>query len=503
MSLTARSASGVAWSMGAQVARQLLSIVSVSVLAHLIAPTEYGLIGMAATVTNILDNLKDLGTGYALVQRKEINPRMVSSVFWLNLLVGLSLTLTALAVSPMAASFFREPKLQPVLAVLSLNFLAYSLATVPNALLTRQMDFRPVAVAQVAGGVAGTSVGISMALQHYGVWSLVGAGLTSNLVTSLLTWWFSRWLPQLDVGLADLRGVARFGATLSAFNLVNYAARNADSILVGRFLGKGPLGYYQMGYSLLLYPLGMITNVVAQVLVPVFSKVQDDNARFRFNYCRVSALLAVLTAPLMLGLTAVAKPFVYALLGEKWAPVARLLLIFAPLGAAQSTVTLFGQIYLCKGRPEGLLRWALVSSTCYCAAFYFGLERGIEGVALAYACVWIVLVFPGMKLAFRLIDLRLRDYLAVLAPAFLSAAVMAGAVALLQIWLERQGVPWAAQLALCVLAGVAIYPALLWLWAKRLLGEVREVMTATGNEWLERAAAWLPAPKQDHFVSTR
>jgi O-antigen/teichoic acid export membrane protein len=493
MSLTARGVSGVAWSAGAQVIRLLLSFGSVSVLAHLVPPSGYGLMAMAGTVTYIFDNLRDLGTGVALIQRQQITSTLVSSVFWFNQALGCLLTGASYLAAPYAAAFFREPQLIPVLQLIGFNFLAYSATTVPNALLSRQMDFRSLAIAQVLAAILGTAVTLSLAISGYSVWSLVIGGLVTNSATAIGTWILSKWLPGFIFSVSELRRIARFGAALSGFNAVNYLSRNADNIIVGRYLGNGPLGFYQMSYTVMTYPLTVISGMIAQVLSPVFSRLQDDNDRFRSNYCRLSVFVAMVTAPLMLGLFATTKSFVFTLLGPQWGPTIPVLLVFSLLGMMQSVFTLIGQIFTAKGRTDILLWWGLGSSLCYVTAFFAGLPWGIVGVASAYAIVWTALMIPGFWLAFRLIELRLADFFRLLAPVLSCAAIMAVLVSFEQVGLERMGAPVVVQLAVGVATGAVLYIVLLRLLAGTALADVRALLELSGNPLFARAAArWLP-----------
>ncbi len=152
----------------------------------------------------------------------------------------------------------------------------------------------------------------------------------------------------------------QFSLNLSGFGIVNYASRNADNLIIGRVLGSIQLGYYQMAYNLMLAPIQNISSVISQVAYPAFSRIQDDNERFRSAYVRSCALIALVTFPVMAGLAVIADPLVRVILGSKWIGAIRIFEILAPVGLLQSVQTTVGQIYTAKARTDWMFRWGLV-----------------------------------------------------------------------------------------------------------------------------------------------
>ena len=286
--LAHKTASGVAWISLFQVARQLLQIASVSVLARKVPPSAYGLVAMAVLITNFLETVRDAGTGSALVREREVSDDLAATVFWLTCGLGLIITLIMVVVSWPASRFFHEPMLAAVLQFLSIGFFVSAMGVVPLAMLNREMAFRKVALAQTAGAVSGTVVAITVALAGGKVWSLVAGSIAMNAVTTVAIWISSPFRLKAVFRPSDARHLVSFGLNLSGFNVLNYFSRNADNLLVGKFLGSVPLGYYQMGYTLMTYPLQNFASVVAQVVYPALSKMQDDRERFRAAYLRTA-----------------------------------------------------------------------------------------------------------------------------------------------------------------------------------------------------------------------
>jgi lipopolysaccharide exporter len=493
-SLTRKATSGVAWSAVFQVGRQLLSIVSVFVLAHFVPPGAYGVVAMAVICMNFLETFRDLGTTNALVREPDLTDALISSIFWLNCILGTAVTLCMVLVSVPVAAFFHEPQLSPVVRALSVTFFLNALGVVPTALLNREMSFRNINVASFAGAVVGTALSIAMAIRGAGVWSLVAGTLTSTAVNTVAVWTLCPWRVQWVLKWKPIRSIASYTLHLSGFNILNYLSRNADNLIVGRFLGDISLGHYQMAYTVMTYPLSTFSSVICQVLFPAMSQVHDDNVRFRRAFIRTCMLISLFTFPMMLGLTVTARPLVYVVLGEKWLPVGGLLTVFGPLGMVQSITTVAGIIYNAKGRTDLMFRWGVTSSILFVLSFFIGLRWGIMGVATSYAIMFALLLVPGLVIPFRLIELSLWDFCKHLWPVLKASLLMTAVVAAWMAALRWLGVTSPhVTLFSSVAVGAVTYILLLLWWAPPALVELRNISETSGNSILARAARWLPS----------
>jgi O-antigen/teichoic acid export membrane protein len=489
---THKTASGVAWISLFQIARQLLQVGSVSVLARRVPPSGYGLVAMAVVIIAFLESVRDAGTGSALVREREVSDDLAATVFWFTCILGIFITLIMIAVSWPAARFFHEPQVATVLQFLSIGFFVGTIGVVPLAMLNRDMAFRKVALAQTAGAVSGTVVAVTVALAGGKVWSLVSGSIATSTVATLAIWIASPFRLKAVFRPTDARHMLSFGLNLSGFNVLNYFSRNADNLLVGRFLGSVPLGFYQMGYMLMTYPIQNFAAVVAQVVYPALSKIQDDRERFRAAYLRTCRLIGLLTFPLMLGLAVTAQPFVRVFLGARWMPVAGLLIVFAPLGAAQSIYTTVGLIYNTQGRPDILLRWSMFASVMYVGSFALGLRWGILGVAACYAFVWLLLMVPSFLIPFQLVQLSGKKFLQTLWPTVWISLAMAAATEAWRQGLRQLGIQNPAlDLISTVVLGVVVYLALL-LWRKPpVLLELAVVLKGSSRPGFRRVARYL------------
>jgi PST family polysaccharide transporter len=480
-SLTRHALVGTSWSAASNIARQVLSFFSVAVLARLLGPAAYGLMGMASLITVFLANFRDLGTAMAVVQRPNVSPRLLSSLFWLNCAFGILLAGVCFGAAPSAATFFREPRLVPLLRTISLSFCLTTAGAVPGSILVRSMAFDKIALADFLSVALGYAIAIPCAFGGLGVWSLVLGNLANTAFSSGLYFLFSRWRPAIVFDLGEIRSVTKFSLNLAGFGLVNYFARNADNLVVGRALGSRDLGYYQMAYNLFLFPIQNISSIIGQVLNPAFSRIQNEPERFRSAYIRSSMLLALITFPVMAGLGVVADPFVRVVLGEKWVPVIPLLQILVPVGIFQSVQGTVGQIYIAKGRTDWMFRFSLYASTVFVAAFLIGVRWGTQGVAAAYAITYFMLVlYPGLYIAFRLIDLRVSEFLQRLWPQI---AITGGMVIVTVGWTEALSMAGVRnnvlRLISTVLVGVVAYVLPMLIFRPAVLGHLDDVIESS------------------------
>jgi len=427
------AAGGVAWTASSQAARQAIQIVVTSILAWNLAPGDFGLIGMAAVALALTAPLNEMGLSAALVQRKDLRPGHAVAAFWCQVLVAGLLGAALALAAPLVAGFFHRDEVVPLLRYLCLGLPLGAAASVPQALLQRRMQFARMAGIETASmGVAGATA-VILAFSGYGVWSLVAQSLLGSALSAVLFIAAARFNP-LGKGLpSDLKELFSFGAPLLGYQILNFISRNIDDILIGRFLGAEPLGYYTMAYRVMMYPLEKVTGVVGRVTFPAFSSLQEDTQRLQRGYLRVAQCIALVTFPLMTIMMIVAPTFARVVFGPQWDAAAPLIAVLSLAGMAASVGTTTGHIFLARGRSDLMLRWEIAASACYTAAIVAGLSRGLMGVAVAYTITSLVLWPISHLVANRLIDLRLGDFYRVLVPPAALAGVIGVALVALRV----------------------------------------------------------------------
>jgi O-antigen/teichoic acid export membrane protein len=479
MSLRKAAISGLKWSSISHFGRRGLSLLATIILARLLAPADFGLVAMAAVVIGFIELFKDLGTATAVIQRKDPSQGLLASVFWLNAGFGLAATIVLYLLAPLLGGFYREPQVIPIIQVLSLSCLVSGLSNLQTSLLERNLEFDKLAFIEMGTALFATLVGITAAVLGQGAWSLVYQMLAGNLFATLLFWGTGRWRPSWQFDWPELRSVMGFSLNLAGGNIFNYLARNADKLLIGRFLGVQDLGYYDLAYRLMQLPLQGISAVLSRVMFPLYSRMQDDAGQFGRIFLKVASAIALISFPLMLGLTALAGPTVWTLFGAAWTPAIPLLLILAPLGALQSIQTTIGNIYAATGRTDLGLRWTVGAGLLIVLSFVAGLPWGILGVTASYAIVMLLLTYPGFAIPFRLIGLEVSDLGRVLWRPAACSLVMFAVVASMALWSPPK-VPGWLTLSLLVPLGAVIYLACSWAINRALLLEVISMLRGKG-----------------------
>jgi len=453
---------GVAWTGLESVLRQIIQIIGQLALARMLAPSDFGILGMALVFQGVAQLLADFGIGAAIVQRPAIDRLTLSSAFWANLAVACTLTALLSVGAPYIGGFYGSAEVVPVLQVLALTLLLGGLRTLPRSLLFREMAFDVLARTGIAASLIATVVAISMAAAGFGLWSLVAQPVVGNVVELILLMTAQRWRPHFEFRWAAIRELVRFSYGVLGTSLLNYASRNADNLLIGRFLGSGPLGYYALAYQIMLYPLAQVSAVIVKVLFPTLSRLQDDPARARSAFLTAVSAIALVTFPMMMGLLAVSHDFIVVVFGAKWLPMESVLQIFCLVGLLQSIGTTVGTIYLSTGNTKLMLKVSMFSTPFVLASFVAGLPWGIEGVAFAYAIATGILFCILVRIAIHLIELRAWELLRALRGTIGATVAMFLAVSFSGAYLTD----FTPALRLCanVIIGIIIYVgASLWL----------------------------------------
>lgn len=461
--------------------RQLSRIVVAVILARLLMPEDYGLAAMVLVFSTLVLIFSDLALGAALVQRSELSELDRSTVFWTSTGVGVVFMLIGLVLAGPLAAFYGEPDVRPLFAALSVSFLVTSLGTTQTALLNRDMEFRSLELRLMAGTVAGAAVGITLAATGFGAWAIIGQQLTITCVSTVLLWVLSPWRPRLQFSAASLRALGGFSARVFGTRVLFYLNRNADNLLIGKFLGASALGAYAVAYNVMLSPMSRIARPVVEVLFPAFSRMQDDPRRIGTLWLRANRLVAAITVPGMAGLVVVAPDFVTVVLGSHWSAAVPVIQILAWVGLMQSLQQLNSSILQARDRTGDLLRYSVIVLLASLTAFGVGLQWGIVGVAAAYA-VSSTLVEPYYAwLTMRALGIGTGEYLRHLAGVATAAGAMVVAVAGARALLVDEGVPAGARLAILILLGALIFLPLCAWRAPEVVAEVRGLRRRRGG----------------------
>ncbi len=423
-------------SQGVTVAIQLASTI---VLARLVSPDDYGIVAMVAAITGFAGLFRDLGLSAAAIQKGTLNQEEMSNLFWMNVGMGAALTVVLAAASPLVGLFYGKAELVEVTLLLSTTFLIGSLGTQHGALMQRELWLGRRTVAGVAGSLASLVVSIALASKGLGYWALAWGSVVGALLTTCLLVVLSPFRPGRWTRGADIRSMLRFGANVTAFDIVNYVHRNLDNILIGRFWGADPLGLYNRAYQLLMFPIANLRGPVNAVAFPALSRLQQHPKEFRSYYLNATSLLAVLSMPLTAFLFVSSAPLIELVLGRQWLGVSPIFSWLAVAAFIQPTSGFAGSLLLSLGQGRRYLQCGVFNAVLLSIAIGIGLPWGAVGVAASYAVGNYLVLYPWLVWAYKDSPVTFVDFVRACAlPAAVS--VVAAAVS----WLSR---PHLAELA--------------------------------------------------------
>lgn len=452
-----RTLAALKWSFLGQGIQQAVQVALTLILARLLVPEDFGLVGMITVLTGLAGAMRDLGLGSAIVQARELGDELLSTAFWVNILSGAVFCALVALAAPALAAFFSAPPLQSLTLVISLDFLIGAPGVVHAALLQRDLDFRRITLVNTASVLLAGAAGVLAAVAGLGVWSLIIKTLAATATLTLLLWRSHSWRPSLVWRASSLRDVMSFGGPLVGLTALNHVTRNIDNLLIGRYIGAEGLGLYGRAYALMLYPAQNLSHAMSRVLFPSYAEIEDDKLRTKRAFLRVARLVGLLAFPVMFGLAALAEPFTLAVFGEPWRGMIPLVQVLAVVGALQSITALNGTIFLSQGATRLLLRAGGLARLVVIAFIVLGLRWGLYGVAASYLVGTLLTAVPVWHLVGRLIGFSVRELLGHLASVFFAAVAMASAVAVADsYWGESLGDPW-LRLAAALLLGLALY----------------------------------------------
>lgn len=427
--LFSRTVTGATWSGVGRLAAQGIEFLSALLLARLLGPDVFGLVAMILVVVRLADIFADLGMGAALVQRPRVGPGEWRTAFALNVGLGTVFAGIAVAAAPLVADLFGRPDLTQLVRYTAVYFVVRGGALVGQAVLLRRLQLRGLAAAEVVAAVVGGSVGIVTAIVTGSAVAIVVQVLAQAAVLAL---WLAPVTVQAvrggQVSTAAARDLWSFGRGVTGFSLVNYFARNADDVLIGRYAGASALGLYDRAYSLMLLPIGQITRVLERVMFPALSRLAHDPPRLVSAYIRGAGVVALVTFPMFALGAVLADEIVVVLLGPDWAAAGPIFRVLALAGFWQSVAATTGWLFQATGQTDRMFRWAVVSTVVTLVAFVAGLPWGALGVAVAYAVRGVVLMYWSIEVPGRAVGLRFATFVRSLRSTVVASAV-AGAAA--------------------------------------------------------------------------
>ncbi len=427
--------------VGAQAIYFAVRIGALMILARLLDPKDFGLVGMVTAFTSVFFLFRDFGLSTATIQRVDITDEQISTLFWINLLVGAILTVLLSAVAPLVARFYHEPRLFWVTIALATGFVINAAGVQHSAILQREMRFTALAVIQIVALMVSTVLGIGMALWGYGYWSLVGLSVTLPLVSTIAFWMATSWIPGKPRKGVGIRSMIRFGGSVTLISLIVYVAYNLDKVLLGRFRGAEALGIYGRSYQIINIPTDNLNSAIGEVAFAALSRLQGDPIRLRSYFLKGYSLVLAMTVPLTCVIGIFPHELVMVILGSKWSAAARILQLLAPTVLIFAIINPLGWLLFAMGMVKRSLQVALVLAPVVIAGYSLGLHYGPNGVALGFSAAMMLWALPHIAWGVHGTPISFGDVMKVMIDPLLSGSV-AVALALGVQFFCRQWLPF-------------------------------------------------------------
>jgi PST family polysaccharide transporter len=409
----------------AQGATFVLRAGSLMILARLLSPNDFGLVGMVTAFTGMLSWLRDFGLSAATVQHTSITEEQLSTLFWVNIVFGAVLGVVTLAMSPAIAAFYDEPRLLGITAVLAASFLFNAAGTQHSAILQRQMHFTVLALINVLALTVGAAIAILGANAGYGYWALVAMAVIPPIIATGGFWLSSGWVPGTPRRRAGIRSMIHFGSGFTLTGLLGYLGYNAEKIMIGRFWGADAIGIYGRGYQITSIPVDSLHSAFAEVAFAALSRLRDDSVRIRSYFLKGFSLNLSLTLPVAIVCLLFADDVVFVLLGPKWAVVTDILRLLAPTTVIFAIINPLGWLVFSQGLVKRGLQVALVRATLMVSGCAIALPYGPNAVAFAYSAVLVLWIIPHIWWCVHGTAVSVRDVL-LTASGPLGSGILAG-----------------------------------------------------------------------------
>ena len=426
--VTRKAIQGTLWTYLSYIAGKLLSFVTTVILARLLLPEEFGLVGYATVVIQYLDVVNTLGMGTAVISRRDRLAEAANAAFYISIAVGAVLYGMAWLGAPLAATYFREPLVTPMLRVIALLLPLNAVSVIPGALIQRDLRFGIKIIPDLSSSLAKGAVSILMAWQGFGAWSLIWGQIASVFVAGLLHWALAGWRPTRVFDRRITREMLSFGGHIIAVGFIGALLNNVDYLIIGRMLGAVALGVYTLAYRMPELVIRSINLVVGRVAHPVLSTVQMSAADLRAMYRRYLRYTALIIFPAGVGVALLSGPIIRVFYTARWAaaiPVMRWIALAVTI-AAMGHIP--GVLYKSINRPDILNKLALVKLPVVIGVLWFATRWGIEGVALGHVALALFKVTLDTLVASRFVQAGVWDVLRAIYPALVGTLVMGLAV---------------------------------------------------------------------------
>lgn len=430
-SLKVKTVKGTFWSGLDSFASQGIMFLVGLVLARLLTPHEYGLIGYITILTAIFNSIVDSGFSSALIRKKDIRAIDYNTAFIFNIIISILLCAAMFLLARPISRFFNEPQLVQLVKAMSVIVVINGLAIIQRTNLTKNVDFKTQTKASLISSISSGIVGIGMALYGFGVWSLVGQQITRQLLNTVCLWILNKWLPRFEFSWQSFRELFNFGWKLLASGLIDTIWKQVSNMVIGKYYSTSSLGQYTRGQQFADIFSANMTSIIQRVSYPVLSSIQDERNRMKEGYRKIIKVTMFLSFVLMFGLAAIAMPLLTVLIGKQWMEAAHYLQILCFSMCLYPLHAINLNMLQVQGRSDLFLKLEIIKKIIAIGPILLGIFMGIDWMLYGWIITGVIsyllnAMYSGNMIGYS-IPAQVRDIL----PSFALAAIMAISVYLL------------------------------------------------------------------------
>ena len=419
MTIKDKTITGLLWSFIGTFSNLGINFIIGIILARLLSPKEFGLLGLLTIFFALSQTLIDSGFGNALIRKKECTQTDYSTVFFFNLTVGIAIYLVLFMNAGYISIFFKEPVLKPIVRILGLTIIISSLTLIQGTILTKRIDFKLQSKISVVSSVLSGIIGIFMAYSGFGVWSLVFRNLSGALFSSLFLWIWNNWRPIMVFSKTSFNEMFGFGSKLLISALINSVYNNIYYLIIGKYFSVKELGFYTRAEMFKNLPSQNIIGIISRVTFPVLAEIQGDKAMLKAGYKRMITSMMLITFVLMLGMAAIAEPMVITLIGEKWRPSIFYLQMLCFVGMTYPLHALNLNMLQVQGRSDLFLKLEIIKKLLAIPTIVIGVLFGIKIMIAGMMVNSILAYYLNSYWSGKFINYPMREQIADIMPAFL------------------------------------------------------------------------------------
>ncbi len=473
--LRAKVMNAIKWQSTGTIFIQIISWASTIIVIRLLTPSDYGLLGMAFPLLFFLQMISTWGFGSAIIQCKDLDKTKIQQLFGF---IVLSLTFSFVLIyltAPFIGSFFNEMRLVPIIRLLGVNLFLMGFYVIPDALLFRDMDFKTKTKVEIVSRLGAAIVAPICAFNSLGVWSLVFAEISLNLIRALGFNMFCRQWYKPVFQFTECRDLIKFSIKITGVNFVDYILNQADKVIVGKFLGKHILGIYGVAFNLALLPKEKIMPIVTQISYSAYSQIQEDIARINLNLLKTIGIVSFISFPLFWGMASVAAEGVPLILGTNWVQAAipfQCLCIVIPL---LSISPIFPSALNAIGRPDVVLTNSIIVACMMVTAILIGARFGLMWVCISWVSIYPIAFIVTSQKALKILGIGFKDFLKCMKFPMIASFMMFLSVLLI----KRLFAGSLSQLLLLVvssIAGMTIFGLLVLMFKKEQIMNLKDTI---------------------------